>query len=114
VHVIPKIAVIEGDGQGLARELYSVSSFSRYKTQDKQMTTSLHSADTFLPLVSSTFLVKRRHAVSPLGAILVPSRTRRPMPNASHQKSLNEYQTALQWMHEGKYDKARQVFEKFS
>jgi hypothetical protein len=46
----------------------------------------------------------------------------RPMPNASHQKSLNEYQTtalheyqtALQWMHEGKYDKARQVFEKLS
>jgi tetratricopeptide (TPR) repeat protein len=36
------------------------------------------------------------------------------MPNASHQKSLNEYQTALQWMREGKYDKARQVFEKFS
>jgi tetratricopeptide (TPR) repeat protein len=36
------------------------------------------------------------------------------MPNASHQKSLNEYQTALQWMHEGKYDKARQVFEKLS
>src|SRR5260370_16843852 len=38
----------------------------------------------------------------------------RPMPNASHQKSLNEYQTGLQWMHEGKYDKARQVFEKLS
>jgi len=38
----------------------------------------------------------------------------RPMPNASHQKSLNEYQTALQWMHEGKYDKARVVFEKLS
>jgi tetratricopeptide (TPR) repeat protein len=36
------------------------------------------------------------------------------MPNASHQKSLNEYQTGLQWMHEGKYDKARQVFEKLS
>jgi tetratricopeptide (TPR) repeat protein len=44
------------------------------------------------------------------------------MPNASHQKSLNEYrttalreyQTALQWMYEGKYDKARQVFEKLS
>jgi tetratricopeptide (TPR) repeat protein len=34
------------------------------------------------------------------------------MPNALHQKSLNEYQTALQWLHEGKYDKARQVFEK--
>ena len=31
----------------------------------------------------------------------------RPMPNASHQKSLNEYQSALQWMHEGKYEKAR-------
>jgi TolA-binding protein len=38
----------------------------------------------------------------------------RPMPNAAHQKSLNEYQTALQWMHEGKYEKARQVFEKLS
>jgi TolA-binding protein len=38
----------------------------------------------------------------------------RPMPNASHQKSLNEYQTALQWMHESKYDKARMVFEKLS
>jgi tetratricopeptide (TPR) repeat protein len=36
------------------------------------------------------------------------------MPNTSHEKSLNEYQTALQWMHEGKYDKARQVFEKLS
>jgi tetratricopeptide (TPR) repeat protein len=36
------------------------------------------------------------------------------MPNASHQKSLNDYQTALQWMHEGKYDKARQAFEKLS
>jgi tetratricopeptide (TPR) repeat protein len=34
------------------------------------------------------------------------------MPNASHQKSLNEYQSALSWMHEGKYEKARQVFEK--
>jgi tetratricopeptide (TPR) repeat protein len=38
----------------------------------------------------------------------------RPMPNASRQKSLNDYQTALQWMHEGKYDKARQIFEKLS
>ena len=38
----------------------------------------------------------------------------RPMPNAAHQKSLNEYQTALQWMHEGKYEKARQIFEKLS
>jgi tetratricopeptide (TPR) repeat protein len=46
----------------------------------------------------------------------------RPMPNASHQKSLkeykttalHEYQTALQWMHEGKYDQARQVFGKLS
>ena len=36
----------------------------------------------------------------------------RPMPNASHQKSLNEYQSGLQWMHEGKYEKARVVFEK--
>src|ERR1700685_1281155 len=31
----------------------------------------------------------------------------RPMPNAAHQ-------TSLQWMHEGKYEKARQVFEKLS
>jgi tetratricopeptide (TPR) repeat protein len=38
----------------------------------------------------------------------------RPMPNASHQKSLNEYQNALSWMHEGKYEKARLVFEKLS
>src|ERR1700691_5296879 len=38
----------------------------------------------------------------------------RPMPNAGHQKALNEYQTALQWMHEGKYEKARLVFEKLS
>jgi tetratricopeptide (TPR) repeat protein len=38
----------------------------------------------------------------------------RPQPNASHQKSLNEYQSALSWMHEGKYEKARQVFEKLS
>ena len=38
----------------------------------------------------------------------------RPMPNATHQKYLNEYQSALQWMHEGKYEKARVVFEKLS
>ena len=38
----------------------------------------------------------------------------RTMPNASHQKALNEYQNALQWMHEGKYEKARLVFEKLS
>jgi tetratricopeptide (TPR) repeat protein len=38
----------------------------------------------------------------------------RPMPNAGHQKSLNEYQSALQWMHEGKYEKARLTFEKLS
>src|ERR1700728_748359 len=36
----------------------------------------------------------------------------RPAPNSSHQKALQEYQTALQWMHEGKYEKARQAFEK--
>ena len=38
----------------------------------------------------------------------------RPMPNASHQKALSEYQNALQWMHEGKYEKARAVFERLS
>jgi tetratricopeptide (TPR) repeat protein len=38
----------------------------------------------------------------------------RPAPNASQQKVLNEYQAALQWMHEGKYEKARQAFEKLS
>ena len=36
------------------------------------------------------------------------------MPNASHQKALSEYQNALQWMHEGKYEKARVVFERLS
>jgi tetratricopeptide (TPR) repeat protein len=38
----------------------------------------------------------------------------RPMPNAVHQKSLNDYQSALQWMHEGKYEKARAAFERLS
>lgn len=38
----------------------------------------------------------------------------RPMPNAGHQKALTEYQTAIQWMHEGKYEKARQAFERLS
>jgi tetratricopeptide (TPR) repeat protein len=38
----------------------------------------------------------------------------RPMPNAAHQKSLNDYQSALQWMHEGKYEKARVAFERLS
>jgi tetratricopeptide (TPR) repeat protein len=38
----------------------------------------------------------------------------RPMPNPSHQKALNDYQSALEWMHEGKYEKARQIFEKLS
>jgi tetratricopeptide (TPR) repeat protein len=38
----------------------------------------------------------------------------RPAPNSSHQKALHEYQTALQWMHEGKYEKARQAFEKLT
>ncbi len=37
-----------------------------------------------------------------------------PYAKCGHQKALNEYQTALQWMHEGKYEKARQVFEKLS
>jgi tetratricopeptide (TPR) repeat protein len=35
-------------------------------------------------------------------------------PNLSQQKSLGEYQTALQWMQEGKYEKARTAFEKLS
>ena len=38
----------------------------------------------------------------------------RPLPNAGHQKALGEYQNGLQWMHEGKYEKARHVFEKLS
>ena len=38
----------------------------------------------------------------------------RPAPNASHQKHLSEYQNALTWMHEGKYEKARQAFEKLA
>jgi len=38
----------------------------------------------------------------------------RPAPNSSHQKALQEYQAALQWMHEGKYEKARQAFEKLT
>ena len=38
----------------------------------------------------------------------------RPLVNAGHQKSLHEYQTALQWMHEGKYEKARLTFEKLT
>lgn len=38
----------------------------------------------------------------------------RPMSNPSQQKSLHEYQTALQWMQEGKFEKARPVFEKLS
>lgn len=36
------------------------------------------------------------------------------MPNPSHQKALHDYQSALEWMHEGKYEKARQVFERLS
>jgi tetratricopeptide (TPR) repeat protein len=35
-------------------------------------------------------------------------------PNLAQQKSLSEYQTALQWMQEGKYEKARVAFEKLS
>jgi tetratricopeptide (TPR) repeat protein len=38
----------------------------------------------------------------------------RSAPNLSQQKSLSEYQTALQWMQEGKYEKARVAFEKLS
>lgn len=38
----------------------------------------------------------------------------RPMSNPSQQKSLQEYQTALHWMQEGKFDKARTIFEKLS
>jgi tetratricopeptide (TPR) repeat protein len=38
----------------------------------------------------------------------------RTMPNASQQKSLTEYQNALQWMQEGKYEKARAAFQKLS
>ena len=37
-----------------------------------------------------------------------------PHAECCHQKALNEYQSALQWMHEGKYEKARLVFEKLS
>jgi tetratricopeptide (TPR) repeat protein len=36
----------------------------------------------------------------------------RPMSNPSLQKHLQEYQTALQWMQEGKFDKARATLEK--
>ncbi len=36
------------------------------------------------------------------------------MPNPSHQKALNDYQSALEWMHEGKFEKARLIFEKLS
>jgi tetratricopeptide (TPR) repeat protein len=38
----------------------------------------------------------------------------RAASTASQQKSLNEYQSALQWLHEGKYEKARAIFEKLS
>jgi tetratricopeptide (TPR) repeat protein len=38
----------------------------------------------------------------------------RPMPNPSHQKVVQEYQNALHWMQEGKFDKAKTVFEKLS
>lgn len=36
----------------------------------------------------------------------------RPLSSPSHQKSLHEYQNAMQWMQEGKYEKARTAFEK--
>jgi tetratricopeptide (TPR) repeat protein len=35
-------------------------------------------------------------------------------PSPAHQKCLGEYQAALQWMQEGKYEKARSAFEKLS
>ena len=38
----------------------------------------------------------------------------RPMSNPSQQRSLQEYQTALQSMQEGKFEKARVAFEKLS
>jgi tetratricopeptide (TPR) repeat protein len=38
----------------------------------------------------------------------------RAASNPSQQKSLNEYQSALQSLHEGKYEKARAGFEKLS
>jgi tetratricopeptide (TPR) repeat protein len=38
----------------------------------------------------------------------------RTMSNPSQQKSLTDYQTALQWMQEGKYEKARVALEKLS
>lgn len=37
-----------------------------------------------------------------------------PLSSPSQQKSLHEYQNALQWMQEGKYEKARAAFEKLS
>jgi tetratricopeptide (TPR) repeat protein len=38
----------------------------------------------------------------------------RASSNPSQQKALHEYQSALQWLQEGKYEKARAVFEKLS
>lgn len=38
----------------------------------------------------------------------------RPMPNPSQQKAMHEYQAALQSMQEGKYEKARVLFEKLA
>ena len=38
----------------------------------------------------------------------------RATANPSQQKALQEYQSALQWLHEGKYEKARVIFEKLS
>lgn len=36
----------------------------------------------------------------------------RPLSSPSQQKALHEYQNAMQWMQEGKYEKARAAFEK--
>jgi len=36
------------------------------------------------------------------------------MHNPSHQKAMNYYQSALEWMHDGKYEQKRQIFEKLS
>lgn len=38
----------------------------------------------------------------------------RPASNPALQKQMHEYQSALQWLQEGKYEKARTAFEKLS
>jgi tetratricopeptide (TPR) repeat protein len=35
----------------------------------------------------------------------------RPAVDPAHQKSLNDYQNALKWMQEGKFEKARELFQ---